>query len=228
MTLNKKTRLKGHPMKTTKMIGAAAALLALPVAAQAQVVSVDAGIAAYYIVEGDSFDFDSSNGEGYVALSYAGITAQIYAESVYDDPTADYLMELSLGYGNELASGLSYDLTLTGYYIEDSYDDYSVTLGLGYGLTDAISIGGAVEYFPDSEITDASASVEYAFSDAISAYVLLGTVDESGAGSYNYAEVGASYGFAEGAAFSLLYEDADNAASTVSFILSYDFNVFGG
>ena len=204
MTLNKKTRLKGHPMKTTKMIGAAAALLALPVAAQAQEVSVDAGIAAYYIVEGDSFDFDSSNGEGYVALSYAGITAQIYAESVYDDPTADYLMELSLGYGNELASGLSYDLTLTGYYIEDSYDDYSVTLGLGYGLTDAISIGGAVEYFPDSEITDASASVEYAFSDAI------------------------SYGFAEGAAFSLLYEDADNAASTVSFILSYDFNVFGG
>ena len=101
-------------MKTTKMIGAAAALLALPVAAQAQEVSVDAGIAAYYIVEGDSFDFDSSNGEGYVALSYAGITAQIYAESVYDDPTADYLMELSLGYGNELASGLSYDLTLTG------------------------------------------------------------------------------------------------------------------
>jgi hypothetical protein len=215
-------------MKTTNMIGAAVAMLALPVAAQAQDLSIDAGVAAYYIVEGDGFDFSSSNGEGYVALSYAGVTAQIYAESVYDDPAADYNMELSLGYGNELASGLSYDLTLTGYYIEDAYDDYSVTLGLGYGISNAISLGGAVEYYPDSEITDVSASVEYAFSDAISAYALLGTVDETGAGSYNYAEVGASYGFAEGAAFSVLYEDADNAASTVSFILSYDYNVFGG
>jgi hypothetical protein len=215
-------------MKKANMIGAAAALLALPVAAQAQSVSVDAGVAAYYIVEGDGFDFASSNGEGYVALSYGGVTAQIFAESVYDDPAADYNLELSLGYANELASGLSYDLTLTGYYIEDSYDDYSITLGLGYGLTDTISLGGAVEYYPDSEITDASASIEYAFSDALSAYVLLGTVDESGAGTYNYAEVGASYGFADGAAFSVLYEDADNAASTVSFILSYDFNVFGG
>ena len=213
-------------MKTTNMIGAAVAMLALPVAVQAQGLSVDAGVAAYYIVEGDGFDYLSSNGEGYVALSYAGVTAQIFAESVYKDPTADYNLELSLGYGNELASGLSYDLTLTGYYIEDAYDDYSVTLGLGYGITDAISLGGAVEYYPDTELTDVSASVEYAFSDAISAYVLLGTVD--GAANSNYAEVGASYGFAEGAAFSLLYEDAEAAASTVSFILSYDFNVFGG
>lgn len=213
-------------MKTTNMIGAAVAMLALPVAVQAQDLSVDAGVAAYYIVEGDGFDYLSSNGEGYVALSYAGVTAQIFAESVYKDPTADYNLELSLGYGNELASGLSYDLTLTGYYIEDAYDDYSVTLGLGYGITDAISLGGAVEYYPDTELTDVSASVEYAFSDAISAYVLLGTVD--GVSNSNYAEVGASYGFAEGAAFSLLYEDAEAAASTVSFILSYDFNVFGG
>ena len=215
-------------MKTTNMIGAAVAILALPVAVQAQDLSVDAGIAAYYTVEGDGFDFSSNTGEGYVALSYAGVTAQIFAESVYDDPTADYNLELSLGYGNELASGLSYDLTLTGYYIEDAYDDYSVTLGLGYGITDAISVGGAVEYAPDTEVTDVSASVEYAFSDAISAYALLGTVDDSTDGDYNYAEVGASYGFAEGAAFSVLYEDADNDQSFVSFILSYDFNVFGG
>jgi hypothetical protein len=209
------------------MIGAAVAILALPIAAQAQDLSVDAGIAAYYTVEGDGFDFSSNTGEGYVALSYAGVTAQIYAESLYEDAN-DYAMELSLGYGNELSSGLSYDLTLTGYYNENSYDYYSVTLGLGYGITDAISVGGAVEYAPDTEVTDVSASVEYAFSDAISAYALLGTVADSTDGDYNYAEVGASYGFAEGAAFSLLYEDADNEASTVSFILSYDFNVFGG
>lgn len=215
-------------MKTTNMIGAAVALLTLPVAAQAQDVSVDAGIAAYYIVDGEDFDFNSSNGEGYIALSYAGVTAQIYAESVYDVPGVDYLMELSLGYGNELSNGLGYSATATAYYIEDDYLDYSVALGLTYGISDAITLGSDLEYFPDSEITDFSANVEYAFSDAISAYVLLGTVDASGVGSFNYAEVGASYAFADGAAFSLLYEDNDVGPSTVSFILSYDFNVFGG
>lgn len=215
-------------MINRNLVGAAVAMFALPVAAQAQDVSVDAGIAAYYYVEGDSFDFLSSNGEGYVALSYAGITAQVYAESVYDVPGVDYLMELSLGYSNELANGLGYGLTLTGYYIEDDYADYSVTLGLTYAVSDAVTVGGDLEYFPDSEITDFSASVGYNFTDAISAYVLLGTVDVSGGGSFNYAEVGASYGFAEGAAFSVLYENSDITPSTVAFILSYDFNVFGG
>ncbi len=215
-------------MNKVNIIGASLAALAMPMTAQAQDVSVDAGIAAYYYVEGDSFDYLSSNGEGYVALSYGGVTAQIYAESVYDTPGIDYLMELSLGYGNELANGLGYGLTLTGYYIEDDYADYSVTFGVTYAVSDAVAIGADLEYFPDSEITDASASIGYSFSDALSAYVLLGTVDVSGGGSFNYAEVGASYAFAEGAAFSILYEDANNADSTVAFILSYDFNVFGG
>lgn len=222
----KPKRTKGLPMKKTNIIGATLAMLALPVAAQAQEFSLDAGIAANYVVLADSFDEDAIFGEGYIEGSYAGFFGGLYLGSV-DDGTYDYDMEIYAGYGNELASGLSYSLTLTGYYEESDYVDYDVALGLGYGISDAISVGGEIAYAPDSEITDVSASVEYAFSDAISAYVLLGTVDDS-AGNYNYAEVGASYGFAEGAAFSLLYEDADNAASTLSFILSYDFNVFGG
>ena len=214
-------------MKTTTLFGAAVAMLALPIAAQAEGFSLDAGVAANYVVEGDGFDHDSTFGEGYVEGSYAGAFAGLWLSSL-DGGAEDYEMELYVGYGNELSNGLSYSLTATAYYLEDNYDDYYIKLGLGYGITDAISLGGAVEYYPDSEITDVSASVEYAFSDAISAVALLGTVDETGAGSYNYAEVGASYGFAEGAAFSLLYEDAEAADSTVSFILSYDFNVFGG
>ena len=214
-------------MKKTTMIGAAAAaMLALPVAAQAEGFSLDAGIAGTYTVTADGFDHVENYGEGYVEGSYSGFFGGIWIASLYEDPTYDYEMELYAGYGNELDSGLSYSLSATAYYLEDSYDDYYVTLELGYGLTDAISLGGAVEVYPDSDITDVSASVEYAFSDALSAYVLLGTVDD--VADYNYAEVGASYGFAEGAAFSLLYEDADNAAPTLSFILSYDFNVFGG
>ncbi len=213
-------------MKKTTLLGAAAALLALPVAAQAESFSLDAGVAATYTVTADGFDHVENYGEGYVEGSYNGLFGGIWLASLYEDPTYDYELELYAGYGNELASGLSYSLTATAYYLEDNYDDYYVTLELGYGLSDTLSLGGAVEFYPDSDITDVSASVEYAFSDAISAYVLLGTVDD--AVDYNYAEVGASYGFAEGAAFSLLYEDADNADATLSFILSYDFNVFGG
>jgi|GEM_PF-5158046 len=214
-------------MKKTNIIGATLAMLALPVAVQAQEFSLDAGIAANYVVLADSFDEDSIYGEGYVEGSYAGFFGGLWLGSV-DGGAYDYDMEIYAGYGNDLASGLSYSLTLTGYYEDSDYADYDVTLGLGYGISDAISVGGEIAYAPDSEVTDVSASVGYAFSDAISTYVLLGTVDDSTGGDYNYAEVGASYGFAEGAAFSLLYEDADNAASTLSFILSYDFNVFGG
>ncbi|MCD1626955.1 MAG: hypothetical protein ACU0B7_02960 [Paracoccaceae bacterium] len=214
-------------MKKTNIIGASLAMLALPVVAQAQEFSIDAGIAANYVVEADSFDEDSVFGEGYIQGSYAGFFGGLWLSSL-DGGADDYEMELYVGYGNELSNGLSYSVAATAYYLEDEYDDYYLTLGLGYGLTDSLSLGAGVEYYPDTEITDISASVEYAFSDAISAYVLLGTVDDSTGGDYNYAEVGASYGFSEGAAFSLLYEDDEFSDPLLSFILSYDFNVFGG
>jgi len=213
-------------MKTTSLFGAAVALLALPLAAQAEGFSLDAGVAGTYTVTGDGFDHVENYGEGYVEGSYSGFFGGIWIASLYEDLTNNYEMELYAGYGNELDSGLSYSLSATAYYLENSYDDYYVTLELGYGITDAISLGGAVEYYPDLDETDISASVEYAFSDAISAFVLLGTID--GVADSNYAEVGASYSFAEGAAFSVLYEDAEAADSFVTFILSYDFNVFGG
>ncbi len=66
--------------------------------------------------------------------------------------------------------------------------------------------------------------VSYAFSDVISAYALIGQ-DMS---NDIYGELGVSYAITDEAAFSVLYENAENADATISFILSYDFNVFGG
>jgi hypothetical protein len=210
-------------MKKTNIIGATLAMLALPVAAQAQEFSLDAGIAANYVVLADSFDKDSTFGEGYIEGSYAGFFGGLWLGSVYDD-TYDYDMEIYAGYGNELASGLSYSLTLTAYYIESDYDSYDVTLGFGYGLSDALSIGTDIAYEPDLKEVDVSVFADYAINDAFSVSALIG---QDYAGD-TYGELGVSYGFAEGAAFSVLYENAESADATVSFILSYDFNVFGG
>lgn len=62
------------------------------------------------------------------------------------------------------------------------------------------------------------------FTDKIAGYVLIGQ-DMS---NDIYGEIGVSYAITDEAAFSLLYENAENADATISFILSYDFNVFGG
>ncbi|MFU8881461.1 MAG: hypothetical protein ACNA7Q_03770 [Rhodobacterales bacterium] len=211
-------------MKKHNIIGASLALMALPMAAQANSFSLDAGFAANMVVEADGFDHVENTGEGYLEGSYAGFFAGVWIGSLYKDPTDDYELELYLGYGNELSNGFGYSLTYTAYYLEDSYQNYDLTLGLGYAINDAVEIGAEFAYDPDSEDLDSSVFVSYAFSDAISAYALIGQ-DMS---NDMYGELGVSYAFTDEAAFSLLYENAESADATISFILSYDFNVFGG
>lgn len=210
-------------MKTRNIIGASLAIMALPVAAKAQSFSLDAGFAANMVVEADGFDHVENFGEGYVVGSYAGFFAGLYIASLYD-AAEDYELELSLGYGNELANGLSYSLTYTAYYVEDDYNAYDLTLGLGYALSDTVGIGAEFAYDPDSEDLDTSVSLSYVFTDKIAGYVLLGQ-DMS---NDIYGEIGVSYAITDEAAFSLLYENSESADATISFILSYDFNVFGG
>jgi len=211
-------------MKTRHIIGASVALMALPMAAKAQSFSLDAGFAANLVVAADGFDHVENFGEGYVVGSYAGFFAGLYIASLYEDPADDYELELSLGYGNELANGLTYSLTYTAYYLEDSYQNYDLTLGLGYAISETVGIGAEFAYDPDSEDLDTSVSLSYVFTDKIAGYVLLGQ-DMS---NDIYGEIGVSYAITDEAAFSLLYENAENADATISFILSYDFNVFGG
>jgi len=114
--------------------------------------------------------------------------------------------------------------TYTAYYLEDDYQNYDLTLGLGYALSDTVGLGAEFAYDPDSEDLDTSVSLSYVFTDKIAGYVLLGQ-DMS---NDIYGEIGVSYAITDEAAFSLLYENAESADATISFILSYDFNVFGG
>lgn len=87
-----------------------------------------------------------------------------------------------------------------------------------------MGIGAEFAYDPDSEDLDTSVSLSYVFTDKIAGYVLLGQ-DMS---NDIYGEIGVSYAITDEAAFSLLYENSESADATISFILSYDFNVFGG
>lgn len=213
-------------MKKQTIIGAAVAVMALPVAAQAQQFRVDAGVAANAAFESDGFDHIGNTVEGYLQGSYNGFYAGVWAATLDGDPVDDAEIEVYLGYGNELANGLSYSLTYTRYYLDDTgYLGYDVTLGLGYAINDAFSIGAEIALDPETDDLDRNISLHYDLNDRISMYALAGKSD---AWDHNYAELGVSYALTDQAAVSLLYEDADNLPGVVTLTVSYDFNVFGG
>jgi hypothetical protein len=106
--------------------------------------------------------------EVYLSLAY-GLPASLSVglDFYYDfDEVEDYYSRLNVGWGMDLAKGLSLDAGLSAAYAGDAYSadgeagfyDYNVSLSLGYSITEALSVALNL-YYTDSLDKDKLADV---------------------------------------------------------------------
>lgn len=214
-------------MKTKLTIAAASALALLPFAAQAEGLALSAGVAATAAFDtSDGLEHVENTFEGYIEGELNGFHGGIWAGSLYDDPADDFEYELSLGYGADINDTIAYDITATGYYLNNGgYQSYDIAFELSGALTDSASGAIGFAWDPDAKTVETTLGLEYALTDKIT---LAGEIGHSEADDNNFGEFGVSYALTDSAAVELLYEDADDDVGTLSLTVSYDFDLLGG
>ena len=203
----------------------AIALAAAPAAANELEIS---GSAALNIEAetGDGLSHSASTAEVGIDLSYGGAFGGIWVGTLYDDPSDELEIELSLGYGGEFAPGYGYGITYTHYFLNNSGEQgYDLTFGLSATVSEQSEIGLDVIYAPEDETTDVEGWIAVALTDRWS---LAGLVGKSQADNNTYYEFGVGYALTDSAGLGLLYEDADDSDGTLTFSVTYDFDILGG
>jgi uncharacterized protein (TIGR02001 family) len=197
-----------------------AALIGLAIPAAAQSVEVTGGIAltSNYVSSGHSFSNEKAAIQGYVEGSASGAYAGLWMSSMNDgvDKTET---DLSLGYRNELANGLSYDFGYTRYLYNNSGNccgDFA--LAMAYPLSDAISAGGKFIYDPSSKAKTLELSGDYTMNDALHLTGTLGK-EEKGAA---YGDIGATYNLSEKSSVDLRYHNASDDKGRLVLGLAFD------
>ncbi|MYM53861.1 hypothetical protein [Thalassovita mangrovi] len=214
-------------MNAKLTIAAASALALLPFAAQADGLALTAGVAATAAFDTtDGLEHVENTVEGYIEAELNGFHGGIWIGSLYDDPTDDFEYELSLGYGADINDTFAYDITATGYYLDDGgYQNYDIAVELAAALSDNAGAAFGLAWDPDAETLETTLGLEYALTDKIT---IAGEVGHSEADDNNFGEIGVSYALTDSAAVELLYEDADDDDGTLSLTVSYDFGLLGG
>lgn len=201
-----------------------AALLGLAIPAAAQSVEITGGLAltSNYVSGGHTLSNEKPAIQGYVEGSFSGAYAGIWMSSV-NDGTDNTETDLSLGYRNELANGLSYDLGYTRYLYNNSGNCCGdVTLSMAYALSDAASAGGEITYDPSSKTKTLELTGEYAMNDALSLSGTLGKVQHGAA----YADIGVTYGLSDKSSVDLRYHDASDDKGRLVLGLAFDTTLF--
>lgn len=186
-------------MKTLSKAIAIASVATVSAVAQAEV-AVTAGVMSDYVFRG----VQSSTGSGYAAVDYTagGFNAGVWAADLDD---AGLEVDIYLGYGIELESGLALSAGYTRYeytdngandFLNDSQDEFNIAVGFaGFGVNyvlgsnNDVGISGSPEEDQDFDVI----TLTY---DAENWGVLVGMVDKDdidsaivGEAEYNWAEV---------------------------------------
>lgn len=223
-------------MKTLSKAIAIASVAAVSSVAQAEV-AVTAGVMSDYVFRG----VQSSTGSGYAAVDYTagGFNAGVWAADL-DDSGLE--VDLYLGYGVELESGLAIGAGYTRYEYTDnesngdlSQDEFALNVGFtGFGL-------GYVMGTNNSDSGDQDYNVITLTYDSDNWGVLVGMVDaddvdgtDSGEMEYNWAEVstsaevaGLTVGATVGVQFGLEMDgvDGDSNDGYITFDVSKSFDL---
>ncbi|MEM1087767.1 MAG: TorF family putative porin [Pseudomonadota bacterium] len=126
---------------------------------------------------------------------------------------AGFELDIYAGLSDTLASGLTYDVGVIGYFYPsqgdgEDLDFLEVYGGLGFAVSDSVEVGGYVYYDPDNENTYIEGTASYGITDALSADVSLGNYSFDAGEDYVNWSVGATYS-AGGLDFDLRYWDTD-------------------
>jgi uncharacterized protein (TIGR02001 family) len=166
---------------------------------------------------------------GYVEAETAGFYFGIWAQ-VADDDLADEV-DLYLGYRNELASGLSYDLGYIRYVYPNDGGDCcgELTLSLGMPIGDPLSASLDLAYDPEAKLGNAYVGAAFAATDRLEISANYGIYEVEAAGSETEWDLGATWALGEETAADLRYYDgSEYLGSYVGLSLTWDTTLFGG
>lgn len=199
----------------------------LPFAATAQVtLSGGAAVATSYDLSTDSNTEAEYPLSFYLQAENNGFYGQLWFGTLPGGGADKVEMDVILGYGTELSSGLGIDLSYSAYFLDDSgYDEAELIAAVSYGLSDSLGGSLAVGYLVESEDSYIEAGLDYALTDAWSLQALLGT----DSADVIYYELGVTYAISDEVAFNILYEDDDTTGNDglITFTMSYDFSLSG-
>ncbi|MBR9649794.1 hypothetical protein [Thalassovita aquimarina] len=214
-------------MNTKLTFAGAAALALLPLGALADGLALTGGVAATAAFDtNDGLTHAENTIEAYIEAELNGFHGGIWIGSLYQDPDDDAEIELSLGYGGDISDRLDYDVTATGYYLNNGgYQSYDIAFELSMALSDRSEGMLGLTWDPDADTIETTLGLEHALNDRIT---LAGEIGHSEADDNIFGEIGISYALNDATAVELLYEDADDESGTLSLTVSYDFDLLGG
>jgi len=207
---------------------AAAALLAGPAVAQDLIVYGGAEL-EFTFDEGGPGTGTTTDLSGYVEVETKGFYAGIWALTTNDDLAQEF--DLYLGYRNELASGLSYDINYTRYFYPNDGGNCCGDLGLSLGmpLGDQLSVSTDMYYDPDAEIGSAYVGAAFAATDSLEVSANYGTYQVDGASNEQEWDLGATYYVGEETAVDMRYYDgSEYVDSYFGLSLTWDSTLLGG
>lgn len=177
--------------------------------------SANVGVASEYVWRGVSQSDEDPAIWGGVDYSNEYFYIGAWAANVDFGPGSDATFEADLyaGFSDTLEGGLTYDVGVIGYFYPTSGEDenldfYEVYGGLGYGVTEALEVGGYLYFDPDNESTYIEGTAAYGVTEDFSADVSVGSYSFDGGGDYVNWSVGGTYS-AGGLDFDLRYWDTD-------------------
>jgi uncharacterized protein (TIGR02001 family) len=166
---------------------------------------------------------------GYVEAEAGGFYAGIWAKVADDDLTDE--INLYLGFRNDLASGVSYDVGYTRYFYPNDGGDCcgELTFGLGVPVSDQLSASLDLAYDPEAKIGNAYVGAAFAASDRLEISANFGIYEVEGAGSETEWDLGATWALGDETAVDLRYYDgSEYLGSYVGLSLTWDSTLLGG
>lgn len=211
------------------MLRIAMAALALTAGgASAQDMSVYGGAELEFTVDEDGPDTGSNSYlSAYLELEARGFYAGIWGQIADDDLANE--VDLYLGYRNELANGVSYDVGYTRYIYPNDGGDCcgELTLSLGAPVGEQLSLTLDVAYDPESKLGNAYVEAAYAASDKLEISANYGVYEVADAASEREWDLGATWSLTDETAVDLRYYDgSEYAGSYVGLSLTWDSTLF--
>lgn len=165
--------------------------------------------------------------KAYLEMESRGFYAGIWAKIANND--LSNRADLYLGYRNELASGLSYDVSYYRYtYVNDTASNYGeLILSLGMPLGDRLSATLDLAYDPENSLGNAYVGAAYAAADKLEISANYGVYEVADAASEREWDFGATWSLSDETAVDLRYYDgSEYAGSYVGLSLTWDSTLF--
>lgn len=192
--------------------------------AMAQDLSVYAGAALVYAREPDGAGSADTLAfqpyiEGEVNHFYAGLWLSLSSDDVAHE------VDLYLGYRNETATGMSYDVGYTRYIFPNDGGDCcgELTLNLGLPAGDKLALGIEATYDPEASVGTASISGDYSITDRLTVGAAVGVTDN---GNEREWELGTTYSLTDTTAVDLHYYEGSDYPGYLELKLAFDTTLF--